>query len=183
MNLALNTTRMSKDVASDDRYWFLVYTKPRQESLAQANLERQGYKTFLPLLRRQRRRRGKLESVVEPLFPRYLFVYLSATRDNWKPISSTFGVVAIVRFGSEPAKMPGDLVTTLRGQADKDGIRNEPKRTPVAGERVRIGSGLFEGYEGIFQASSGKERVTLLLGVAGCATKVELPGCDLEFAG
>lgn len=183
MGSAMNTVEARKEVTSDGRYWFLVYTKPRQESLAQANLERQGYDTFLPLLRRRRRRQGKPETVIEALFPRYLFVSLSVTRDNWKPISSTLGVVTIVRFGSEPAKMPGGLVSALRDQADEDGIRNMPKHTPAAGERVRIGSGLFEGYEGIFQDSSSRERVTLLLGVAGCATRVELPDCDLDFVG
>ena len=56
--------------------WYLVYTKPRQEEVALTNLTRQGYGVYLPRLRQLRKRSGKQVPVVEPLFPRYLFIHL-----------------------------------------------------------------------------------------------------------
>lgn len=38
--------------------WYLVYTKPRAESTARLNLERQGYDSYLPLVRQPRTRQG-----------------------------------------------------------------------------------------------------------------------------
>lgn len=54
--------------------WYAVFTKPRGEELAAANLRNQGYRVCLPRLSTQRRRKGKWSDAVEPLFPRYLYV-------------------------------------------------------------------------------------------------------------
>ena len=48
--------------------WYLVHTKPRKEKLAQANLQRQDWEVYLPLLLSRRRRRGAWAEAVEPLF-------------------------------------------------------------------------------------------------------------------
>ena len=69
--------------------WYLLYSKPRQEGVAVENLKRQGYETYLPLVRTRRRRQGQYVSLVEPMFPRYLFIHLSDQTDNWGPIRST----------------------------------------------------------------------------------------------
>ena len=92
------------------RHWFLIYSKPQQERVAVQNLERQGYETYLPMLRRSRRRQGKKFETVEPLFPRYLFVNLSEELDDWGPIRSTRGVSRMIRFGNEAARVPDEFV-------------------------------------------------------------------------
>ncbi|NEV64216.1 transcription termination/antitermination NusG family protein [Thiorhodococcus minor] len=38
--------------------WYLIHTKPRQEALADANLQRQAFETYLPLYIRVAKRRG-----------------------------------------------------------------------------------------------------------------------------
>ena len=66
--------------------WFVVQTKPRQEQIALDNLSRQGYHSYLPRLCQQKRRRDQWHTVVEPLFPGYLFVQLTPGTDNTAPI-------------------------------------------------------------------------------------------------
>ena len=39
--------------------WFLIYTKPRQEQTAQTQLNRQGYRVYLPMIQQPRRRGGR----------------------------------------------------------------------------------------------------------------------------
>ena len=108
--------------ASATGAWYLILTRPRQERVALENIERQGYGAFLPLMRTQKRRHGgRLADVVEPMFPRYLFVRLNTTTDNWRPLHSTLCVSALVRFGMEPARVPSDLVELLRGQGGEEG--------------------------------------------------------------
>ncbi len=162
--------------------WYLIYSKPRQERLALENLARQGYEAYVPMMRNRRRRTGRRITVVEPMFPRYLFVHLNDQTDDWGPIRSTIGVVRLVRFGSSPAIVPDDLVQTLRTQQDESGLQVLPEREYHAGERVRISGGLMAGYEAIFQARSGKERVLLLLDIAGKAAKVQVDADDIEPA-
>ena len=55
---------------SRKRSWYLVHTKPRQENLAQENLERQGYETYLPRVYQTRRRNGRYVKTMEAFFPR-----------------------------------------------------------------------------------------------------------------
>ena len=51
---------MAEDVpAIAGKRWYLVYSKPRQEELAKANLQRQGFVCYLPMARQPRRRMGK----------------------------------------------------------------------------------------------------------------------------
>ena len=103
--------------------WYLLYSKPRQEGVAVENLKRQGYETYLPLIRTRRRRQGQYVSLVEPMFPRYLFIHLSDQTDNWGPIRSTLGVSALVRFGDLPAQVPDRLIDALKSREDDSGIQ------------------------------------------------------------
>ena len=149
------------------RSWYLVYCKPRQEAVARENLERQGYKTYLPFMREVRRRKARRVAATTPMFPRYLFVHLSNTADNWAPIRSTLGVASLIRFGQNAARVPDDLIAALKSREDADGVQILPVEQYKTGSRVRITQGSFAGYEGIFQASSGRDRVTVLLDILG----------------
>lgn len=151
--------------------WYLVYAKPRQESVAQENLIRQGYETYLPLIRQVRKRRGRRAAVIGPMFPRYLFIHLDNQSDNWGPIRSTLGVVSLVRFGHAAAQLPDNLIATLQQREDAEGIQVLPSDDYRPGTRVRITDGSFAGYEGVFLAKSGRDRVVLLLDILGKHTR------------
>lgn len=162
--------------------WYLVYTKPRQETLAQENLARQGYGVYLPKVRIMRRRRGKQEAVVEPLFPRYLFIQLDTQTDNWGPIRSTYGVASLVRFGAEPAQVPDAFVAQLKSQEGQEGLHEWAEPKMKAGDRVRVAEGPLKGIEGILLARSGQERVMLLLEMLGKEVCAHLEMGQIESA-
>ncbi len=155
-----------------EKRWYLVYTKLRQEHVARTNLLRQGYETYLPLIRELRRRQGRRMPEVAPMFPRYLFVRLDTRTDNWAPIRSTLGVVSLVRFGQQPALVPDDLIGLLREREDSEGLQVLPPEIFRPGARVRIMAGALAGYEGIFLAPTGRERVVILLDFLGQHTRV-----------
>ncbi|NIM28459.1 MAG: transcription/translation regulatory transformer protein RfaH [Gammaproteobacteria bacterium] len=162
--------------------WYLVYSKPQQERLALENLERQGYASYLPMIRNRRRIRGKYTSVIEPMFPRYLFVHLSDETDNWGPIRSTIGVANLVRFGARAARVPDSLIGAML-EREEDGVQIVVAPQAEPGDRVRIVEGVMAGYEAIFQAKTGKERVVLLLQLAEDKTaRVQVGMDDIELA-
>ncbi len=160
--------------------WYLIYTKPRQERIAVDNLERQGYHTYLPLLRQRRRRAGRYTQMVEPLFPRYLFINLDEQTDNWAPIRSTLGVTGLVRFGGMPARVPDALVDAIRESADPEGVHQLPEKQLKPGDKVRIRDGAMAGYEAVFSAHTSRERVILLLEIAGKTAQVKLSKDAIE---
>lgn len=155
--------------------WYAVHTKARQEQLALANLERQHFLGFLPLIRLPRHRRDAWVEVTEPLFPGYLFLRLDPRRDDTAPIRSTRGVIGMVRFGGTMRPVPQALIQGLREiQTDPEGaIRRE--QLFQAGGRVAIVSGPLAGLEAIFLASTGQQRVRLLLCLLGRETTITIP--------
>ena len=157
------------------KQWYLVYTKPRQESVAEENLQRQGFDIWLPRLRVSRRRRGRWIEAVEAMFPRYLFIRLRPGDDNFAPIRSTRGVSGLVRVGADPARVPDPVVQALQQAADPEtGLLNPGTRQFARGDLVEVLEGPFEGLRGVFQLQSGDERVLILLDVLGKANRVKL---------
>jgi transcriptional antiterminator RfaH len=130
-------------MGNNERNWYLVYTKPRMEAQAEENLNRQGYETYLPRYLTTRRRNGRYHKIVEPCFPRYLFIHLDTRTDNWAPIRSTVGVVKMVEFEGLPAVVPGELITTLRNNEDTNGIQQIQELDLKAGDKVTIVEGPF----------------------------------------
>ena len=116
------------------------------------------------------------------MFPRYLFVHLSDETDNWGPIRSTIGVANLVRFGTHAARVPENLITLMQ-ERDQQGIQvlKSPEVNP--GDHVRIVQGVMAGYDAIFQAKTGKERVILLLQLAQDKTaRIQVNADDIELA-
>lgn len=164
------------------RMWYLVYSKPCQECIAHDNLVRQGYETYLPRIQTYKRRAGRYVDIIEPMFPGYLFIHLDLQADNWSPIRSTRGVSMIVRFGHQPAKVPDELITILKSRENMDGLHvlKQPDYRP--GDNVRIIDGVMNGYEGIFLAKTSKERVIVLLEIAGKVSRVQISQDQIEPA-
>ena len=72
--------------------WFAVVSKPRQEHTALENLQRQGFECFLPMAENPYQRRSKKHKrIIEPLFPRYLFLKAIASHQNLAPVRSATG--------------------------------------------------------------------------------------------
>jgi len=151
-------------------FWYLIHTKPKQEKTALINLERQGYTVYLPL-HRCRRRRGL---VIEPLFPRYLFIFLNTESDNWRPIRSTRGVACLVRFAGQPAKVPAELIEYLRHQEVERLQEEAVEDTFRQGDLVEITDGVMASYQGIFQETVGSKRAAILLSVSDHYTTVQV---------
>jgi transcriptional antiterminator RfaH len=154
--------------------WFLIHTKPRQEVIALENLERQGYACYLPMLPTEKLRQGKLVTLQEPLFPRYLFIQLGqgAQSQSWAPIRSTRGVSRLVSFGNEPAKVPSELVESLQLRDAEMAGTIKPAFHP--GDEVKILEGPFAGLDAVYQMKDGEGRVMVLIELMSKPTQLKL---------
>lgn len=163
--------------------WYLIHTKPRKESVAEQHLQRQGWELYLPRIQQPHRRRGRWVEVIEPMFPRYLFVRLRFGVDNIGPIRYTTGVRDFVRFAEEPAVVPDEVVETLKRAADCDSGLHYPKGPLFkSGDAVIIEEGPFAGLQAIFLAETGQERVVILLEMLGRENRVTVKRNCLRLA-
>ena len=151
--------------------WYLIHTKIRQERVALENLERQGFACFLPLIRAEKLRRGALQVVQEPLFPRYLFIRLGTGLESqsWAPIRSTIGVSRLVTFGQTPAKIEDELIAQLQVKTDSTEVQ---LRHFEPGEQVVVTDGPFVGVEAIYQMADSEGRVMVLLNILSKQVKM-----------
>ena len=154
-----------------DKRWYLLASKPREEVRAHTNLEQQGYQTYLPMVKREHRRRGKSNINTEPLFPRYLFIQLDREHDNWAPIRSTFGVSGLVGFGTRRTNyipIPDLIISLLQSHENSQGLHQLEKAEWFSkGETVRITSGPFAEIEGVFVMEDGLHRSMVLIEMLG----------------
>jgi len=161
--------------------WYLVHTKPRQEEIALANLERQGYECYLPQMRIERVRRRKAEVATEPMFPRYLFIRLDSSDQgkSWSPIRSTLGVSQLVHFGARAAKVDDTLVDLLRQRE-----RSLPTEAMFqSGDAVVIADGPFAGIEAIYQTADAERRAFILLEILAKPVSMQIDAGRLRKAG
>jgi transcriptional antiterminator RfaH len=93
--------------------WYLIYTRPRQENRVIQRLTENGIDFFYPTMAAIRTWHDRKKSIVVPLFPSYVFVYLKSMSDFYS-ISQTDGVVCFVRFGKEIATVKPCIINTLR---------------------------------------------------------------------
>lgn len=161
--------------------WYLVQCKPRESFRAEMHLINQNYTCFHPTYPIKRKVAGRMQVTIAPLFPHYLFVLLSEI-DNWSAIRSTRGVSKMVRFNGVPASLDHHLIEQLqRHCARLNGEAPEP--IYKIGDRVIVTDGCFKELEAVVTATSGEERVTLLLNLFNRPQYVELPVDAVAVAG
>jgi len=164
--------------------WFAVYTKPRQERIALENLERQGFHCFLPMAINPYQRRSASKQLIEPLFPRYLFLNAIPDQQSLGPVRSTRGVATLVRFGNELAQMPEQVIRAINQRCDPETGLVQLDPVPVKpGDKVKVFDGPLAGLQGIFQQRKGENRALLLMKMLGTESTVEVDSMTLQYVG
>lgn len=151
--------------------WFLAQLKPNGQHLAERNLRRQNFRTFLPLQEMTTRRNGRFISALRPLFPGYLFVAFNPARGAWRAINSTHGVTKLVSFGRFPTSLPRGLVPDLMLHCDERGVLL-PQQSVNPGDTVTLTSGAFADFVATVERIEPDRRVWVLLDLMGRTTRV-----------
>ena len=164
--------------------WFAVHSLPHREAGVQHQLENQGFHTFLPRCLKTRRHARKVENVLAPIFPRYLFVVLDLARDRWRNVNGTFGVARLVMTGDRPQSVPHGVIEGLIAMTDERGVlRFDEAGCFMVGQKVRILAGPFAEKIGLLQRLDDNGRVRLLLDIMGGRIGITLPSAALAPAG
>lgn len=166
----------------DDRgtSWFLAQLKPNCANIADKNLKRQGFKTFLPMKEETHQRNGKFVTAMGPLFPGYIFVGFDVVRGFWRTVNSTYGITRLVSFGKEPTAVPLDLVSQLMLRCDANGKLLPPKLLKP-GDQVKLTKGPFASFAAEVEKIAPDRRVWVLMEIMGGKTRVAVGADQLRF--
>ena len=154
-------------------HWYAVSTKPRQEKQAELHIKQCGIECFLPLLKESKIIRRMRKTVIEPLFPGYLFARFDIDK-HYRAVSYATGVRKIVEFGSGPVELETTMIDAIKERLNNGYVTLMPVR-PVHGQVVHIKGGPLAGLEAVFiREMTDRNRVLLLLNTLGFHAKLTL---------
>ena len=156
--------------------WIAASTHQFKEAIAIANLERQGFHAYCPMIRRNVRHARRLREVLRPLFPGYVFIRIAPQHQQWRPILSTIGIRALVRFGDQLGIMPRGFVEGLHAR-EEEGVVPMPRfrEQYATGERLRFREGPFEGLIATVLKCEENDRLLVLLDLLKQSVRVRVP--------
>lgn len=164
--------------------WIVAHCHANAEVKAEVHLKRQGFDVFLPKYKTTRRHARRVETVIRPLFPRYLFIRFDAQSTHWRPIRSTVGISHIISAGERPLIAPSWVVEQLRQRQDDDGMfAPAQKERFEKGDAVQITDGAFSDRLGVFDGLNDSQRVAVLLDIMGRQVRTLVPSEAVRRAG
>ena len=168
----------------DKMNWCVAHTQPLKELVAERHLLDQGFEVYLPRFKKIRRHARKVEEVLAPLFPRYLFVGIDVDVTPWRSISGTRGVShLLMNHTNQPAQVSHHIIAQLKSQEIGEGVVHlSSLMTFTKGDKVRVTEGVFKDQGAVFEMLDDKSRVQLLLNFLGRETRIFLPTYAVEAA-
>ncbi|MDC3401467.1 transcriptional activator RfaH [Alphaproteobacteria bacterium] len=168
--------------------WYLIQFKPNSHRLAERNLHRQGFQTFLPMQKITRRKASRFVSNLKPLFPGYMFVSVNSELAPWRAINSTIGVSRLVSFEGKPKPLPLQLISGMMLRCDTSGTLLPPKSLNE-GDSVEMLTGPFANFVATvdtFVATvdtiDPEQRIWVLIDLMGQKTRMQVTADQLQLA-
>jgi len=151
--------------------WYAIYIKPKCEDSTALQLRSAGIETLNPKIRTKKYIRGKYNSVIEPLFPNYIFACFDPEKHGHM-IRYTRGVRYVVGK-QNPTVAPQIIINAIRERMEGDIIRPVSEKLE-SGDRILIKEGPFANFYGIFERDvPGRERAMILLETLHCKLEIE----------
>ena len=140
------------------RRWWLTHCKPRQEKKLAEQLGSLEVPHYLPVTPYTAFTRGRPRVTQAPLFPGYLFVWADSFQR--RAALETNRIVATHCVNDQTQL--SEQLWTLADLIDK-GVPLRVEERLVAGQRVRVKSGLLKDKQGIILRRQGKTRLFVLV--------------------
>ena len=166
---------MEKDL-KENKDWFVVCSKPKQETIIKENLNRMGVETYLPFYMREKKKNKQKIKVPSPLFSGYLFARFSI-QEMYHKIRYTRGVKSVLGNHQYLFTISSDKITLIK-EKERNGFVELQKKTIhfQKGDKVLIDEGTFDGWEGIFHEElPDKQRAIILLTNVSYSNKLIVP--------
>ncbi len=156
--------------------WFVAQLKPNGLALAQRNLLRQRFETFVP--ERMENRRSAM--VRRPLFPGYVFIRFDPAAHGWQAINSTRGVTRLLlNDPRRPSPLPSQFMGGLIARCDDKGLVLPPEKFS-AGDRIRVIAGPFADLVTTVDSLDQDDRLRVLIDLMGQKVRTSIPQQNVE---
>ncbi len=133
---------------------------------------RDGYTSYLPMVKKMKEWSDRKKMVEEPLFKSYIFIKIR--KNQIFDILQMSSIIKNVKFDGEPAVMRQqhiDLIKELIVRKTNFEIRD---KEVFIGKEITVKSGPFKGQKGIIMELRGKKRLLIRLDALDFTLEIEL---------
>ena len=164
----------------DNKKWFAIYVKSRNEKKVFKTLDDIGIESFLPLITRMKQWSDRLKKVEEPLFRSYLFVNISL--NDYYKVLNVNGVVKFICFEKKPVEVPQNQIIAIKKYITDTDLHDVDCENIdfKEGELVRIKSGQMKDLIGRFVKINGKHRVVIDIEAVGQSLPINIARSNIE---
>ena len=157
--------------------WYIAQIKRNSYYCAIQNLERQGFKTFLPKMEITQRQKNKFIVKNVYVFPGYIFVCFDPFMNRWTKVNSTYGVSKILAFNKKPSEISSDLIKELKNRYE---INNKPKQKEnlKKGDSIKFHNGPFADLIAKIENVDANKRIWVLLEAMGGYQRLKIDYTD-----
>jgi transcriptional antiterminator RfaH len=154
--------------------WHLIYTMPNQEKKVANRLTERRIQSYLPLTVQKRQWHDRIKTVHAPVFPSYVFVYLSSLYDYCESIKME-GSCNYVKFGNRLARVTEQEIGNIR-MVEREGANVEVSdKTFQIGQRLVIQQGPLTGLNCEVVNHKGKQRILVRVSMLQRSLLADLP--------
>jgi len=169
------------------KYWYALQTRHNHEQAAAAALVDRKYNSYCPMTLVDKRKIQNVEKpkFIEPLFPRYIFVYMNEGVDDFHPIIRTPGVLKIVKMTKRddgylyPTRIPTELIEALQALEDEEGIHSNYKLDYEPGDHVMVVRGVFKDFPAEIHSMDSNQRAIVLINFFNSVRQVKVGYLDI----
>lgn len=163
--------------ASEVEPWLALQVAPQHEKKVATILEYKGFQQFFPTYKSKRRWSDRIQVLILPLFPGYIFC--RSRRSRVAAILATPGVTRIVSFGGRPCPVADEDITTLQAMVS-NGVDPRPFPYLSYGQRVRIvQQGSLFGIVGILTKAKNRTRLVVSVDMIAKSISIEVDHRDV----
>ena len=129
--------------STQNRKWYVLYTKPRHEIKALERLSQNGFEVYCPMKTTLKQWSDRKKKVSEPLLPSYIFLKTTEKKRSI-PLKDP-SVLNYIFWLGKPAIVRDAEIDTLKGLISKDKAQEFEVRKLKIGNEITINKGLIKG--------------------------------------
>ena len=152
--------------------WYVFYVKSKHERKVELLLNRDGYITYLPIIKVVKQWTHRKKTVEEVLFKSYIFVQIE--RNQIFDVLQTQSVIKNIKFEGEPAILKQKHIDFIKYLIQNDRRFQLNNETIKIGEIVKLKTGSFKGQRGVIKEIRGKKRALIALESINFVIEVEI---------
>ena len=179
-----STGRLASPEASDGPqtattppFWYALWIRSRHEWVVKHELDRLEIEVFLPTVTKWSRWKDRKKRVDWPLFPGYCFARFDL--NSRLRVLARAGVVNIVSFDGEPARVPDVEINSIRQLIETD-LQYDPCPMLKEGVMVEVVHGSLSGVVGRLVRKGEHARLVLSVEMINQGVSVEVDAADVK---